>query len=112
MKPTSYAALETALQAIGIPCAENEWNTRPTGDYITYALEFEADADYGDDRKVARAWEGSVDFWGSEKWSATADRIEEALEECCSGLWRCNIRGAWERETGLFRWEWVFQTEV
>ena len=112
MKPVSYAALETALNAIGIPCAENGWNTRPTGKYITYALEFEAGADYGDDRKVARAWEGSVDFWSQEKWDEVADQVEAALEDCCSGLWRCSIRGDWDRATGLFRWEWIFQAEV
>lgn len=107
-----YEALALDLKAIGLPIAENAWTTRPTGDYITYALEFEADSDYGDNRKQARAWEGSIDLYAVEKTGGgyVAD-IEEALDENCDGCWEMITHGAWERETGMFHFEWAFQVE-
>lgn len=110
--PAEYEALETALKEIGIPCAENEWTTRPTGCYITYALEFEADADYGDNQKAARAWEGSVDLWATEKrGNGYVQDIEEALTDCFEGCWMCETKGRYDRESGLFHFEWSFQVE-
>lgn len=111
MKPASYLALEAELQAIGIPCAEKGWTTRPADEYITYDLEFEAGSDAGDGRKTARAWEGSVDYFSRDKNSSVVDEIETALEKTTGSCWRCEQNGAWERATGLFRWEWVFQVE-
>ena len=110
MIPAAYEALAEELKGIGIPCAENAWATTPTGPYITYALEFEADSDYGDDRKTARAWEGSVDLWAEDKRGGDyAPAIEAALAERCDGCWRCEVPGHWERESGLWHFEWVFQ---
>lgn len=108
--PKDYEALAEDLHAIGIPCAENDWTTRPTGSYITYALEFEADADHGDNRKVARVWEGSVDLFAENKrGGGYAEQIEAALAEHCDGSWNCETPGRWDRETGLFHFEWSFQ---
>ena len=105
-----YLALEAALKAIGIPCAENGWTTRPKSDYITYALEFEADADHGDNRKVARAWEGSIDLYCSDKrGGGYPSQIEAVLAEHCDGCWQMETCGRWERETGLFHFEWSFE---
>ena len=110
--PEDYEALAEDLKAIGLPCAENTWTTRPVGSYITYALEFEADAFYGDNRKVARAWEGSVDLYSKDKRGGDARAaIEAALEKNCEGAWGCETRGRWDRETGLFHFEWAFQVE-
>ena len=109
--PAEYEALAAALKEIGIPCAENEWTTRPTGCYITYALEFEADADHGDDLKTARAWEGSVDLWATEKrGNGYVREIETALTDSCGGSWMCETKGRYDRESGLFHFEWSFQT--
>lgn len=114
--PEDYLQLEAMLKAVGLPCAENAWNTRPTGAYITYALEFEVGADYGDNRKVARAWAGSVDLYAEKKRGGTDQRgagyvqlIEAALTECCGGRWQMETKGTWERETGLFHYEWSFE---
>lgn len=110
--PQDYEALAEDLKAIGLPCAENAWTTRPAGNYITYALEFEADALNGDDRKVARAWEGSVDLYATEKHGGGYfEAVEAALEENCGAAWRCETFGRWDRESGLFHFEWVFQVE-
>lgn len=108
--PKDYEALAEDLKAIGIPCAEDAWNTRPTGSYITYELEFEVDADRGDNRKVARAWEGSVDLFAKKGGEGYPERIEAALEERCEGAWMCETPGRWDKETGLFHYEWSFQT--
>ena len=110
--PRDYDALAEDLKAIGIPSPENAWNTRPTGDYITYALEYEAGADYGDNRKIARAWEGSIDLYSTDKsGGGYVEDIERALEANCESCWWMNTSGSWERETGLFHFEWVFQVE-
>jgi len=110
--PEDYMNLAEALQEIGLPCAENAWNTRPKGSYITYALEFEADADYGDNLKIGRAWEGSIDLFAtSKRGDGYPAQIEAALNANCDGCWRCERHGTWEQETGLFHFEWVFQVE-
>ena len=110
--PEDFEALAEDLRAIGIPCAENEWNTRPKGEYITYALEFEPDADYGDNRKIARAWEGSIDLYAADKrGGGHVTAIEAALSEHCESCWSMYTRGKWDRESGLFHFEWVFQVE-
>lgn len=113
MTPESYLALEAALKAIGIPCAENGWTTRPAEEFLTYALEYEADADHADNRKTVRSWEGSIDYYSRAKRGdpdVTA-AIEGALDACCEACWRCETRGRWEPETDLFHFEWVFQCE-
>ena len=110
MMPENYLALETAIKAIGIPCAENDWNTRPKGDYITYGLEFEADADYADNRKVSRAWAGSIDFYSSQKRGGNVPaQIEAILTEHCDGCWALETPGKWDREINMFRFEWSFE---
>ena len=75
--PEEYAALVNAMKALSqgetpntvtLKVAENGWNTRPDADsYGVIALEFEADALYGDDRKAATAYEGSVDLFSRKK---------------------------------------------
>lgn len=108
--PQDYEALAEDLKAIGLPCAENAWTTRPAGNYITYALEFEADADNGDNRKTARAWEGSIDLYAADKrGGGYAGLIEAALAEHCDCSWNCETPGRWDQETGLFHFEWSFQ---
>lgn len=110
--PEDYLALETALKAIGIPCAENGWTTRPKSDYITYALEFEVDSLDGDNRKCERAWEGSIDFYsGDKRGGGVVEQIEAALAEYCESCWRTETNGKWEKETGLFHFEWSFQVD-
>ncbi|MBR2853428.1 MAG: hypothetical protein IKE81_03795 [Clostridia bacterium] len=108
----TYNALAEDLKAIGIPCAENDWNTRPRAPYITYALEFPAETLYADDQKVLEAWEGSIDLYATGKYgSGYAEMIEAALNRHCDGCWRRETNGRWDRETNEFHFEWVFQTE-
>lgn len=119
--PEEYTALAEAMKQltqgeggsmIRLPMAENGWNTRP--DEVSYgviALEFEADALYGDDRKAATAYEGSVDLFSMVKGGAGwIQLITGTLTEHCDGAWRLNSF-QYERETGLFHWEWTFQIE-
>ena len=119
--PEDYTNLVTALKAltkgedeglIRLPMAENEWYTRPDDvSYGTVQLEFEAGALHGDDIKCATAYEGSVDLFSLVKGGAGwIELITRTLTEHCDGAWSLNSF-QYERETGLFHWEWVFQIE-
>ena len=119
--PTEYTQLVAALKAltqgetpntVTLPMAENEWNTRPDADsYGIVALDFEADALHGDDIKCATAYEGSVDLFSRKKdGDGWIPLIRETLTAHCDGAWELNSF-QYERETGLFHWEWRFQVE-
>lgn len=108
----AYETLVSELKETGIPFAENAWNTRPKADhYGVVALEFEAGAMNGDNRKMDRAIEGSVDLFSKAKnGGGYPAQIEEILDETCEGAWKLNHHG-WESDTGLFHWEWAYQVE-
>ena len=122
--PEEYNALVEALknltqpddqdqtQLVKLPMAEDEWNTRPeTVSYGTVRLDFEADALRGDNRKVATAYEGSVDLYSLVRDGAGwIPLITGKLTEHCDGAWQLNHH-TYERDTGLFHWEWAFQVE-
>jgi len=119
--PEEYTALVNALKSLTqgeapntatLPMAENGWNSRPeTVSYGIVSLDFEADALRGDDRKQCIAWEGSVDLYSLQKDGAGwVPLITQALEDHCDGAWSLNTH-VYERETGLFHWEWAFQVE-
>ncbi len=97
-------------ETVLLPMAEDEWNTRPdTVSYGTVRLDFEADALRGDNRKVATAWEGSVDLYSLVRGGAGwIPLITQTLTKHCGGCWSLNYH-TFERETGLFHWEWAFQ---
>ena len=119
--PTEYTELVAALKAltqgegtetVTLPMAEDEWNTRPDADsYGTVSLDFEADALNGDNVKQCVAYEGSVDLYsrirGGDGW---IQMIQSTLTAKCEGSWWLNYHG-YERDTGLFHWEWAFQVE-
>lgn len=104
------AAKDTVM--VTLPMAEDEWYTRPeTVSYGTVRLDFEADALRGDNRKTATAWEGSVDLYSLVRNGAGwVELIMDTLTEHCEGAWSLNSH-TYERETGLFHWEWAFQIE-
>ena len=122
--PEEYLALVTAMKSLtqesamtsepakGLPVAEERWNTRPDVDsYGEIQLEFEADSLDGDNRKKNRAYEGSMDLYSYKKsGDGWVQLIEEVLTEHCDSCWRLDYH-THERETGLYRWEWVFQIE-
>ena len=117
--PDEYNALVTDLKAlqqgeepntVTLPMAEDDWNTRPDSEsYGTVRLDFEADALRGDDVKVAEAFEGSVDLFSkSRSGGGWIPLIKAALTKHCGGCWNLNTH-MYERDTGLFHWEWAFQ---
>lgn len=119
--PTEYTNLVAALKALTqgetpnirtLPMAENEWNTRPDADsYGTVALDFEVDALHGDNLKQVTAYEGSVDLFSRKKdGDGWIPLICSTLTAHCDGAWSLNSH-QYERETGLFHWEWSFQIE-
>ena len=119
--PTEYTQLVAALKAltqgekpnqVTLPMAENDWNTRPeTVSYGTVRLDFEFGALYGDNLKCATAYEGMVDLYSLQKDGAGwVELITGTLTEHCDGAWILNHH-TYERDTGLFHWEWAFQVE-
>ena len=122
--PEEYLALVTAMKSLtqesavtsepakGLPVAEERWNTRPDVEsYGEIQFEFEADSLDGDNRKKNRAYEGSMDLYSYKKsGDGWVQLIEEVLTEHCDSCWRLEYH-THERETGLYRWEWVFQIE-
>lgn len=107
-----FDELARQLKAIsGVQFTEYEWKTRPAGDFGTYQLDFEAADDDGDDGKLDRAWEGSVDLYThGNKWDKVA-AVESVLESVCRSSWSLNSI-QYERETGLVHREFVFQIEA
>ena len=107
-----FDELVRELQDItGVQFAEYEWETRPDGNFGTVQLDFEAEDDDGDDCKINRAWEGSVDLYTHTKAMLTVAAVESALETVCGGSWYLNSE-QYERETGLIHREFVFQIEA
>lgn len=119
--PEEYTTLVTALKALTqgeepnvktLPMAENEWNTRPDSDsYGIVALDYEADALYGDNLKTVISYEGSVDLFSRKKdGDGWVEEIVNTLTAYCDGAWSLNSH-MYERENRIFHWEWVFQVE-
>lgn len=107
-----FDELVRLLKAIqNVQFTEYEWKTRPSGNFGTVQLDFEAADDNGDDRKVDRAWEGSVDLFTYGKEMLIVAAVESALEEVCSGSWYLNSE-QYEQKTGLVHREFVFQIEA
>ena len=106
-----FDELVTKLKAIsGVQFAEYEWKTRPSGNFGTVQLDFEAEDDEGDDSKQDRAWEGSVDLFTNGKQMLIVAAVESALAEVCGASWYMNSE-QYEHETGLIHREFVFQIE-
>lgn len=99
-------------EMVTLPMAEDEWYTRPeTVSYGTVSLDFEADALAGDNQKQSIAYEGSVDLYSLVRGGAGWVRmIMDTLTEFCGTNWYLNLH-TYERDTGLWHWEWAFQVE-
>ena len=119
--PEEYTNLVTALKAltqgenpnlVRLPMAEDEWTTRPeTVSYGIVRLEYEVDALRGNNVKVATSYSGSVHLFSLNRDGAGwVPMITATLTEYCDGAWSLNHH-IYERETGLFHWEWAFQVE-
>lgn len=113
--PEEYEALVADLkdleqEGVLLPMAEDEWYTRPdTVSYGIVQLDFENGQLNGDDLKKDTTHEGSVDLFSLARSGAGwIPLITGALTAHCEGRWALNSH-TWERETGLFHWEWVFE---
>lgn len=109
---TQYQGFAESIKALEIPVAENAWTPRPDApEYIVFGLEYETEGDTGDNEKIARSFEGSVDLFSTSKaGSGYPDVVEGLLTDWFECGWTLNLH-TWEPETGLFHWEWVFGTE-
>ena len=122
--PEEYTNLVTALKAleqvenpeaqdpvtVTLPMAEDEWYTRPdTVSYGIVSLDFEADQLEADGVKNDTSYEGSVDLFSMVRSGAGwVELITGTLTEYCGGSWSLNSH-TFERDTGLFHWEWTFE---
>ena len=106
-----FDELVRQLQAIpNVRFEEYEWKTRPAGNFGTVQLDFEAETSNGDDGKLDRAWEGSVDLYTHGKEMMIVAAVETVLETVCEGSWYLNSE-QYEQSTGLIHREFVFQLE-
>lgn len=119
--PAEYTALVNALKAltqgeepatVTLKVAEDGWNTRPDAEsYGIVSLDFEAGALNGDNRKVETAYEGSVDLYSRKRdGDGWVQLITDTLEDHCESSWSLYSH-QYERDTGLFHWEWTFEIE-
>ena len=108
--PYEYEALVAALKLTSTPVAEYGWKTRPEGAYYVVQLDFESGAAAGDDGKLERSWEGSLDLFYPKLTDRDdlVDATEEILEAVFGGSWYLNST-QYETGTGLFHVEWVFE---
>lgn len=107
-----YDELVEALKEIpGLPVAEHEWATRPTGNHATVQIDFGASGDGGDDHHQDHAFEGSVDLFTEGNAADMAARVESVLEDLCGAAWELNSK-QYDRETRKIHREYVFQLEV
>lgn len=116
---SQYQSLVSALKSltqgeapatVTLPMAENGWNTRPDAEsYGIVNLDFEADAFSADNVKADTAYEGSADLFSRSKdGGGWVPLITGTLEAYCDGCWSLNSH-TYERDTGLFHWEWTFE---
>ena len=110
-----YQELVEDLKALSqdgniLPMAEDEWYTRPdTVSYGVVSLDFEAGQLHGDGWKTDFSYEGSVDLFSLVRSGAGwVELIVATLKKHCGGSWSLNSH-TYERETGLFHWEWTFE---
>ena len=97
---------------VKLPMAEDEWNTRPdTVSYGIVLLQYEVDALTGDNRKLDTSYSGRVHLFSLQRDGAGwVPLITGTLTEYCESAWSLNYH-TYERDTGLFHWEWAFQVE-
>lgn len=105
----SLVAALTALQDIDF--TQYEWATRPSGDFGTVQLDFEAPADVGDNGKRDRAMAGSVDLFLHSINRTKITEVETILENILGSEWSLNSI-QYETETGLLHFEWAFQVVI
>lgn len=116
---SQYESLVTALKnlrqgeapaAVTLPMAEDEWRTRPDSEsYGIVMMDFESGQLNADDGKIDFSYEGSAHLFSHARSGAGwVPLITGALKEYCGPSWSLNSH-TYERETGLFHWEWTFE---
>ena len=95
---------------VTLQMAEDEWYTRPdTVSYGVVSLDFESGQLAGDGVKQDMSHEGSVDLFSMVRGGAGwVELITETLTDHCGASWSLNSH-TYERDTGLFHWEWTFE---
>ena len=112
MKALEQESATTSEPPDKLPVEEDGWRTRPDVEsYGEIQLEFEAGSLDGDNVKLHRAFEGSVDLYSRKRnGGGWVQLIEQTLTKHCGANWNLNYHG-YERETALSHWEWAFQVE-
>ncbi len=112
---TEYEALIAALEATGIPFAEDGWDaetplTRPAAPYGVYQIEGGASALWTDDRPRRQTLQGSVDVFTLSDGHTEKQSVQTAL--ISSGVrWYLSSR-QYEDNTRLTHLEWVFYVDA
>ena len=105
-----FDTLVTLLKAIrNVKFTEYEWETRPSGNFGTVQIDFEAEDDDGDDIHQDTAREGSLDVYTQGRKPEVWAVLEAILTEYCEASWYLSYEGI-DQETRLLRREYIFQT--
>lgn len=106
-----YEALLEALNGTGIPVAEYAWDTRPDGNYITVAIDGEANSLQADGHKENQSPQGTVDLYTGSADREAMQSVQAALNGLDGCAWYLNST-QYEDDTRLLHWEWVFSLET
>ena len=116
--PESFDEMVQDMKALSqngvtLPVAEDEWDTLPdTVSYGMISLEMETDQLNANSLKTDVAYQGSIDLYSrSRPGAGWVPLITNILTEYCGACWWLNSH-TYERDTGLFHWEWVFELEA
>lgn len=104
----AYDDIKTALDATGIPFAEDGWSVAPKNQsYGVISIEMQFDSHWADGHMQEQGIEGSIDLYAIDNGLASARLIQAALDSVgCS--WEFSNRQH-EFDTGLTHWEWIWR---
>lgn len=75
--------------------------------YAVWAEDSEGDSVAGDNRKIAQAIQGTIDYYTKNDMDERVDKIQGALKNACISFYLNSVQ--YEDETGYIHYEWVWE---
>lgn len=105
-----YEMLLQALQLLGLPLAEGEWDRAPqSGSYLTVALHGETSSQWADDRQRQQAIGGSVHLFARNGEKCQMQSVQDVLSSLGISWELASIQH--EAKAHLVHYEWTFDLE-
>ena len=106
----SLQALDAALKTV-LPGSVFHFQAhKPTGNYIVWAEDGQADAVHGNNRMQEQALTGTTDYFTRTKFDPDVQRIQKAMSDSKISWKLESIQK--EDDTGYIHYEWVWQIAV